>query len=373
MRAVKQGLLERATVFGALKNFLELLILSVDCRAYQFSMFHLDYSNTIDAYLGSKFIISCMFEKKNTIVAIMGPTASGKTDLALRMAEQAPVEIISVDSALVYRGMDIGTAKPSAQMMARVPHHLIDIRAPEQSYSAAEFREEALTLIESILARGHLPVLVGGTMLYYRSLFNGLSNLPSANPEVRAALDARARAEGWQAMHAYLAEIDPVAAARINPNDPQRIQRAIEVYEISGQTMTELCAAQQVEPFAYPCLKVVVAPGDRANLHARIEQRFRQMLEQGFVSEVEQLRSRKGLHLALPSMRSVGYRQIWEYLDQQYDYEEMIARGVAATRQLAKRQFTWLRKEPNAVWFDSDKPALFDRVMAYFMSQEYKL
>lgn len=314
-----------------------------------------------------------MFEKENTVVAIMGPTASGKTDLALRLAQVMPVEVISVDSALVYRGMDIGTAKPSAHLMSQVPHHLIDIREPHQSYSAAEFREGALALIASILSRGCLPLLVGGTMLYYRSLFNGLSNLPSADSEVRAALDARARKEGWKAMHNYLAEIDPVAAARINSNDPQRIQRAIEVYEISGKTMTELCRAQPVEPFAYPCLKVVVAPRDRANLHARIEQRFMQMLSQGFVAEVEKLKAKEDLHLELPAMRAVGYRQIWEYLEQCYDYNEMVARGVAATRQLAKRQFTWLRKEPDAVWFDSDKPAIFDRVMHYFMSQEYKL
>ena len=310
-----------------------------------------------------------MFDAKKTLIAIMGPTASGKTELAINLAEMMPVEIISVDSALVYREMNIGTAKPEPELLARIPHHLIDIRDPAQSYSAAEFREDALALIEAIFARGKTPLLVGGTMLYYRALFNGLSNLPSADKGIRTQLEERARQQGWQALHEELKKVDPVSAARINANDPQRIQRALEVYELTGRSMTELYAEQQKQSFAYECAKLVVAPSQRAYLHERIERRFHQMLEQGFVAEVEALRKRGDLSLDLPSMRAVGYRQIWEYLDGVFSYEEMIEKGVAATRQLAKRQFTWLRKEPNAFWIDSDAGAVFEQAKMYFISQ----
>jgi len=309
-----------------------------------------------------------MFVDKNRVIAVMGPTASGKTELAFYLSELIPVEIISVDSALVYRDMNIGSAKPNAADLARIPHHLVDIRDPRQSYSAAEFRRDALVLIRSIHARGRVPLMVGGTMLYYRSLFKGLSDLPKADPKVRAALDAEAASVGWAAMHAQLGDIDPIAAARINPNDPQRIQRAIEVYRISGHTMTELCKDQPEDPFPFSCNKVVLAPDNRQCLHQRIEQRFHKMLKAGFIAEVEALRARGDLDLDMPAIRAVGYRQAWEYLDGLYSYDEMIARGLAATRQLAKRQFTWLRKEPDAVWFDSEQAGVYKEVVDYFKS-----
>ena len=310
-----------------------------------------------------------MFNDEKMVIAIMGPTASGKTDLALLMADVFPCEIISVDSALVYREMDIGTAKPDKAILQSVPHHLIDILDPTESYSAADFQRDALKLINGIHARGCVPLLVGGTMLYYRSLFNGLSNLPKADAEVRLQLEEEAKEQGWAEMHKQLAQIDPVSAQRINPNDPQRIQRALEVFRITGKSMTELQQVSRGEPFPFPCLKVVVAPSDRTILHQRIEARFIHMLEHGFIEEVERLRARGDLSLELPSMRAVGYRQVWEYLEGAYAYDDMVAKGVAATRQLAKRQYTWLRKEPSAQWFESDKPALFERVMGYFRCQ----
>ena len=294
----------------------------------------------------------------------MGPTASGKTDLAVALIEELPCDIISVDSAMIYRGMDIGTAKPDAATLARAPHRLIDILDPAQSYSAAQFRADALREMAEITSRGRVPLLVGGTMLYFRALQQGLSDLPSAQPEVRARLDAEAREHGWQHMHQRLAAVDPVAAQRIHPNDPQRIQRALEVYELTGRSMTELCLAEQgaAIPLPYRLLKIAVAPQERAVLHGRIETRFRTMLDKGFLAEVERLYDRGDLHTGLPSMRAVGYRQVWAYLAGQVNYAEMVENAITASRQLAKRQLTWLRGQPDAVWFDSQDNDLFDRL-----------
>jgi len=282
----------------------------------------------------------------------MGPTASGKTDLAIELRQRFSVDIISVDSALVYRGMDIGTAKPDAATLKRAPHALIDIREPSESYSAAEFRNDALAEMRRSTARGRVPLLTGGTMLYFRALSQGLATLPSADPEVRAALEAEAGERGWQALHERLAALDPAAAKRIHPNDPQRIQRALEVIELTGRRISELQREQQDQQLGYRILRLVACPQPRARLHARIEQRFIQMLEQGFLQEVEALRARGDLHRDLPSMRCVGYRQAWCYLEGEIDRAEMVRRAVVATRQLAKRQITWLRQETNALWYD---------------------
>lgn len=295
----------------------------------------------------------------------MGPTASGKSALALFLAEHLPLELISVDSALVYRGMDIGTAKPSLAERAQVPHHLIDICDPLTSYSAAEFCSDTLKLIPEIVARGAIPLLVGGTMLYYRALFNGLSRLPAADVTVRRRLEREAAAVGWLAMHTRLAAIDPNAAQRINPNDPQRIQRALEVFEITGRPLTELYQQASEQPFPYPNLAIVVAPTDRSLLHRRIELRFKQMLAHGLVDEVRSLKQRGDLNDALPALRAVGYRQVWAYLDGHSTYEEMVQSGIAATRQLAKRQFTWLRKEVDARWFNGDEPNIHAHVLKF--------
>jgi len=291
-------------------------------------------------------------ENAPTIIFIMGPTAAGKTDLAVACVEQFGCELISVDSALVYRDMNIGTAKPDAETLARAPHKLIDIIDPTESYSAANFREDALAEIKSTLSRGKTPVLVGGTMLYYKALQEGLSELPAADTAVREQLEADAAQHGWQAMHERLAKIDTVAAQRIHPNDPQRIQRALEVFEISGKTLTEFWQEQTANSLPYNVLKIAFFPKDRALLKERIATRFHQMLELGFISEVELLRSRGDLNLDMPSMRCVGYRQVWEYLDGLMNYAEMTERGIIATRQLAKRQMTWLRKENNCNFFD---------------------
>ena len=285
-------------------------------------------------------------------IAIMGPTASGKTDLAIELVKHFPCEIISVDSALVYRGMDIGTAKPTKQELEQAPHHLIDIREPDQTYSAADFRNDCLALMKDITARGKIPLLVGGTMLYFKALQEGLSPLPSADDKVRKKLEAEADEQGWEVMHQRLCQIDPLAAQRIHKNDPQRIQRALEVYEICGRPMSDLWAEQQSERLDYRLIKIVLFPEDRSVLHKRIELRFKKMVEQGFLDEVEDLKKYKHVDLNLTSMRSVGYRQALEYLDGQYGLDEMINRGIYATRQLAKRQITWLRKEANANFYD---------------------
>jgi len=284
-------------------------------------------------------------------IAIAGPTASGKTAGALALAgvlarRGQRAEIVSVDSALVYRGMDIGTAKPSAQERAAVPHHLIDIRDPLHAYSAAEFVQDATRLIAEIRARGALPLLVGGTMLYFKALIDGIDDMPPAHPAVRAAIEARAAAEGWPALHAELARVDPATAARLAPGDSQRIQRALEVWEVSGQPLSHFHTTKKRAAGTHPisagalfCLE----PADRAWLHARIAERFDAMLAAGFLDEVRALRARGDLHPDLPSMRSVGYRQAWESLDGLHPLETLRERGIAATRQLAKRQITWLR------------------------------
>jgi len=278
------------------------------------------------------------------IACLLGPTASGKTAAALAFAQRQPVEIISVDSALVYRGMDIGTAKPTQEELALAPHHLIDIIDPTESYSAAQFRTDALKLVADIESRGRIPLLVGGTMLYYMALTRGLNDLPEANPEMRAELDAEAARDGWPALHARLALIDSETAARLAPNDSQRIQRALEVFMLSGRPLSAILKdpkkSQESESEFVP---IALEPSDRSVLHGRIEQRFDQMLKAGLIEEVESLRARGNLTPTMPSMRCVGYRQVWEYLDRTIDYATMRDKGVFATRQLCKRQLTWLR------------------------------
>jgi len=277
-------------------------------------------------------------------ILLMGPTASGKTGLALALARHLPVEIISVDSALVYQDMDIGTAKPSAEEQAQVPHHLIDIIDPLHAYSAAQFAHDARQLMADITARGRVPLLAGGTMLYFKALQDGLSALPAADPTVRAELDQQAAERGWPALHADLARIDPATAERLAPNDAQRIQRALEIHRLTGQPMSALIAERQHDPLPWQLLKIALLPSDRSVLHQRIATRFTQMLDAGLLDEVRQLRQRyPGLHTGLPSMRCVGYRQAWHHLDGDIDRQQLIDQGIAATRQLAKRQLTWLR------------------------------
>lgn len=283
-----------------------------------------------------------MTTKQLPVITIMGPTASGKTDLAMALSDEINGELISVDSALIYQSMDIGTAKPTAEELAKYPHKLISFLDPKETYSAADFRRDALLEIERAYQNGKTPILVGGTMMYFKSLIEGISQLPEADPKVREELEAVAQEKGWEYLHQELAKVDPVAAQRIHPNDPQRVNRALEVYKISGKTMTEL-QQQEKESFPYPVKQFAFQCEDKSLLHERIEKRFHIMLQQGFEQEVKSLYNRGDLHLDLPSMRSVGYRQMWEYLDGKLDYEEMIFRGVVATRQLAKRQLTWLR------------------------------
>jgi len=296
-------------------------------------------------------------------IFLMGPTAAGKTDLAIELTKVLPCELISVDSALVYRGMDIGTAKPSKELLAEFPHRLIDILDPAEAYSAADFRRDALQAMAEITARGKIPLLVGGTMLYYKALVDGLADMPAADPEVRAQIEEEAARLGWQALHEQLAVIDPESAARIHPNDPQRLSRALEVYRVSGQSMTALrrrqsaqsteAAASGLQQLPYTVANLAIAPANRQVLHRRIEQRFTLMLEQGFIDEVVALRERSDLHAGLPSIRAVGYRQVWDYLDGKLTSAEMQERGIIATRQLAKRQFTWLRSWTDLHWLDS--------------------
>ena len=278
-------------------------------------------------------------------IFIMGPTGTGKTDLAVELRKHFPIEIISVDSALVYKGLDIGSAKPDAATLAEAPHRLIDFLDPSQPYSAAEFREDALHEMADITAHGKIPLLVGGTMLYFRALEYGLSALPQADPAIRARLEAEASTHGWQVLHDRLASIDPIAAQRIHPNDPQRLQRALEVFELTGQSLTELQQAEWHDACPYQLLKIALIPEDRGWLHARLVQRFDQMLQQGVVDEVRKLLVRGDLDTHLPAIRAVGYRQIWDYLINEIDYNQMRDRAIVATRQLAKRQMTWLRSE----------------------------
>ena len=296
-------------------------------------------------------------EHKPLAIFLMGPTASGKTDLAIQLSQQLPVEVISVDSALIYRGMDIGTAKPSKAELALAPHRLIDICDPAESYSAANFRTDALREMQEISAQGKIPLLVGGTMLYYKALLEGLSPLPSADEKVRSEIEAKAALIGWGGLHQELSKIDPISAQRINPNDSQRINRALEVFYLTGKTLTEL-TAQKGEALPYDILQFAIAPEQREVLHLRIEQRFHKMIELGFQQEVEKLYRRPDLNENLPSIRCVGYRQMWEYLRGDYDHDEMVFRGICATRQLAKRQITWLRGWTSPIqWLDSLQPA----------------
>ncbi|MBB2915914.1 tRNA (adenosine(37)-N6)-dimethylallyltransferase MiaA [Cupriavidus alkaliphilus] len=291
------------------------------------------------------------------VVCLLGPTASGKTAAALALAADAPVEIISLDSALVYREMDIGTAKPTRDELAVAPHHLIDIIDPAESYSAAQFVGDAERLIAQIRSRGHVPLIVGGTMLYYKALTQGLNDLPQADAALRGELDQLAAERGWPALHAMLAEVDPVTAARLAPNDAQRIQRALEIHRLSGQPMSALLARQaEGRTFAGVADQryrvIALEPSDRLALHARIASRYDAMLAHGFIEEVERLRARGDLHPGLPSIRCVGYRQVWEYLDGEADFATMRERGIAATRQLCKRQLTWLRSTPERLVVD---------------------
>ncbi|HFC54249.1 MAG TPA: tRNA (adenosine(37)-N6)-dimethylallyltransferase MiaA [Gammaproteobacteria bacterium] len=306
-----------------------------------------------------------MSDRLPTAILLMGPTASGKSELALRLARDLPCEIVSVDSAMVYRGLDIGTAKPDPETLRRVPHRLIDIRDPSQPYSVAQFREDALSWMEKIDSAGRVPLLVGGTMLYFNALQYGISRLPAADPELRAQLDAQAARYGWHSMHARLAEVDPVSAARIHPNDPQRIQRALEVYRLTGRSLSEHHRAQRREPPPCRLLKIGVMPAGRSELHQRIERRLHVMLEQGFVDEVRGLRQRGDLGPELPAMRAVGYRQVWSYLDGECSHAEMVQGALVATRRFARRQLTWLRAEPGVRWFESGHAALYSRLRRF--------
>lgn len=304
-----------------------------------------------------------MADKRPWAIFLMGPTAAGKTDAAMALHERLGHELISVDSAMVYRGMDIGSAKPSAAELARAPHHLIDIRDPAEPYSAASFREDALGLMRQISAAGRVPLLVGGTMLYYKRLIEGVANLPSADPAIRQQLESQWQHEGLASLHQRLMEVDATSAQRIHPNDPQRLMRALEVYYVSGRPMSELWAEQQSETFPWRVLSIALAPNDRRLLHQRIAQRFEVMLDEGLINEVAALKKRNDLHLGLPAMKSVGYRQVWEYLEGEYDYPMLVERGVIATRQLAKRQLTWLRSWPELNWVDSQCHEALDKVL----------
>lgn len=300
---------------------------------------------------------------KPPVIFLMGPTGSGKTDLAIEMLEHLPCDIISVDSAMVYRGMDIGTAKPALEVLARAPHRLVSILDPGEAYSAARFRDDALREINDIHAKARIPLLVGGTMLYFRALQTGLNDLPSAEPEVRAKITSEAETRGWPALHRRLAEIDPTSATRIHPNDAQRIQRALEIIELTGATPTSHYLRSRPEP-AWTLHALVLAPTDREQLNARLTERFQRMLAQGFLDEVRQLRERGDLHVDMPALRAVGYRQLWQHLDGHFGLDEAVSRGIYASRHLAKRQLTWLRREWPEHWLDSLAPDLCQQALA---------
>lgn len=292
----------------------------------------------------------------------MGPTAAGKTALAIELCQHLDTQVISVDSALVYKGMNIGTAKPDAEELSLAPHHLIDMLDPLETYSVADFRRDAIEKIDQLHQQGKVPILVGGTMMYFKGLIEGLSPLPEADATIRQELEAQAQQIGWAGLHEQLAAVDPDAAAKISENDSQRINRALEVYRLTGQTMTVL--QQQKQPLLpYQFHQFAIAPTDRKVLHDRIEKRFNIMLDQGFKNEVLALYQREDLHLDLPSIRCVGYRQMWEHLAGEYDHDEMLFKGVAATRQLAKRQLTWLRGWPNVTWLETDSQENLQRVL----------
>ncbi|MBI5659436.1 MAG: tRNA (adenosine(37)-N6)-dimethylallyltransferase MiaA [Nitrosomonadales bacterium] len=307
-------------------------------------------------------------------IFLMGPTASGKTSVAVELAQRMPVEIISVDSALVYRGMDIGTAKPDAATRARAPHHLIDIISPDETYSAAAFRRDALRLMHDITSRNRIPLLAGGTMLYFKALREGLDDLPQADPTVRAALEEQAARTGWPAMHGELSKVDPATAARLKPNDSQRVQRALEIYRITGTPMSALLARQQsgsplslagadmeARNLPYRITPIALVPSDRSALHARIATRFAAMLKLGLAEELRALQARYALHPDLPAMRCVGYRQAWQFLAGEIGAAELLDKGIAATRQLAKRQLTWLRSMPGNIELDCLAPDLLQQ------------
>jgi tRNA dimethylallyltransferase len=302
------------------------------------------------------------------VILLMGATATGKTDLALEISRQFEVEIISVDSALIYRGMNIGTAKPEPEILESVPHHLVDITDPAEPFSVWDFLQQSRQLVHEIGERGRIPLLVGGTMMYCHAFEQGLNCLPEANEALRQRLDLEAQRTGWQAMHDRLAAVDPVSAGRIRPTDSQRIQRALEVYQLAGKPLSQLHQLQSTG-YGGQIAKIILSVNDRARLHQRIETRFLGMLERGFIEEVENLKARGDLSLSLPSMRCVGYRQLWQFLDGELSRQEMIDKGVAATRQLAKRQMTWLRKQPQENAFDClnyRKDAIFGLVKAAF-------
>jgi len=301
-------------------------------------------------------------------ILLMGPTASGKTGVAVELVRRLKCEIISVDSAQVYRDMDVGTAKPDAEVLAAAPHHLINVIGPDEAYSAARFRDDALTLMREITERGNIPLLVGGTMMYFKALTEGLSELPEADPLIRMIIDTMAEEKGWPGVHRELARVDPEIAARLAPNDAQRIQRALEVYYITDRTMSELQKKPKYVYFPYTPLKIALLPSDRAVLHERIADRFEAMLELGLISELRRLRKNYALEATMPSMRCVGYRQAWDYLDEKISLSQLREQGIAATRQLAKRQLTWLRSTKNLVEFDCLAEDLDSRVLDHLQA-----
>ncbi len=301
-------------------------------------------------------------------IFVMGPTASGKTDLACELTKHLPCELISVDSALVYRDMDIGTAKPTKDELVQFPHKLIDIRDPSEPYSAMDFRQDALREMAEITERGKIPLLVGGTMLYFKFLLEGAANLPEANDAIRQQIEALAGQHGWAYVHSKLAEVDPVSAERLNPNDPQRIQRAYEVFLVSGKTLTEHWQAQEAQRIPYNVVQLAICPEQRKTLHERIALRFEQMIKQGFVDEVRALHARGDLQENLPAIRAVGYRQVWDFLDGKLSHEEMVEKGIIATRQLAKRQITWLRGWNHLHWLESEDPHRVDKALKILAS-----
>jgi tRNA dimethylallyltransferase len=308
---------------------------------------------------------------RRTAVLLMGPTGSGKSALALELAERLPLEIVSVDSALVYRGMDIGTAKPAAAVRERIPHHLIDIRDPKAAYSAGEFVRDAQLAMEDIWSRGRQPLLVGGTMLYFHALTEGLASLPRADASVRARIETKAACDGWPALHRELAAVDPAAATRIHVNDPQRIQRALEVFHVTGEPITRLQGDRRAALAGVQVIELALAPSERRCLNARIEARFQRMLEAGLLAEVQFFYQRGDLTGEHPAMRAVGYRQLWQYLTGRHTLDEATTRAIIATRQLAKRQLTWLRRRAGAKWFDSEQPEVAQRIFEALAAGEF--
>jgi len=308
-------------------------------------------------------IVEQLANKDLPVICLMGPTASGKTALAMELFDKLPCELVSVDSALVFKGMDIGTAKPTEHELAKYPHHLIDLIDPSEAYSVADFCRDAFRVIDEIKSRGNIPVLVGGTMMYFKGLIEGISPLPEANLEIRAQLEKEAQAKGWQALHDELKAVDPVSADRIHPNDPQRITRALDVYRQTGNTLTQLSQTKG-KKLEGKLLQFAIAPKERADLHERIALRYQIMIDQGFENEVKKLKERSDLNEDLPSIRCVGYRQMWQYLSGEIDHKEMVFRGICATRQLAKRQLTWLRNWPDLQWLDMENKENFQLIIS---------